>query len=601
MKTILSIIVMIVLIITNNNLHAQTNTFPSTGAVGIGTTTPDASSLLEIKSTKKGVLIPRMTIAQRNAIASPATGLLIYQTNSTPGFYYYTGNAWTAMTRQPGWSLTGNAGTTPANYLGTSDKKNLVFKTNNIQRAVIDSTGNMGIGTTKPTSKLEVHNGALTVSSTTSASLIINANASAIGNSNQILFADNGVNKWTLGGSNIGSAGTNNFSLYNYNLGSNVLTILKDNNNVGIGTASPLNKLHISTGSAGVSPYGAAGVVVESASHTYINLLAPDAYETGILFGKPQTNLSGGIIYNNSSTQNGFQFRTGGNVIQMVLTSDGHVGIGTTDPGPYQLKISGTRGLDIEETTHNYDWELQADPNNESLSLYSNNNFMGAFSAADGSYSSISDERLKTNIQPMGSMLGKIKQLKPSTYQFKNITDKQEYNGFIAQDVLKIFPSLVAHNVNAERKLDVYTLNYSGFGVIAIKGIQELSPVIQEQKEKITTLEERINKLEEEIASITANEQENISAVITQVTLEQNKPNPFAHNTTIGYILPPKFATAQIIITDKNGKAIKTVNVSGSGKGSVKIDASILASGAYQYSLYVDGKLIETKQMLIAR
>ena len=67
------------------NAHAQ-NIFPSTGSAGIGTTTPNASSLLEIKSTTQGMLIPRMTIAQRNAIASPATGLLIYQTNSTPGF-----------------------------------------------------------------------------------------------------------------------------------------------------------------------------------------------------------------------------------------------------------------------------------------------------------------------------------------------------------------------------------------------------------------------------------------------------------------------------------------------------------------------------------
>src|SRR5215831_2745665 len=76
--------------------YAQ-NIFPSTGAAGIGTTTPDASSLLEIKSTQKGVLIPRMTLVQRNAIAAPATGLLIYQTNSTPGFYYYSGTAWTAV------------------------------------------------------------------------------------------------------------------------------------------------------------------------------------------------------------------------------------------------------------------------------------------------------------------------------------------------------------------------------------------------------------------------------------------------------------------------------------------------------------------------
>ena len=82
-------------------LNAQ-NTFPSTGSAGIGTTSPNASSVLEMKSTTKGVLVPRMTLTQRNAIASPATGLLIYQTNSTPGFYYYSGSAWTAVSATAG-------------------------------------------------------------------------------------------------------------------------------------------------------------------------------------------------------------------------------------------------------------------------------------------------------------------------------------------------------------------------------------------------------------------------------------------------------------------------------------------------------------------
>src|SRR5207253_9883966 len=78
--------------------HASAqNTFPASGAAGIGTTAPNASSLLEVKSTSKGVLIPRMTQTQRNAIALPATGLLIYQTDKTPGFYYYSGTAWTAV------------------------------------------------------------------------------------------------------------------------------------------------------------------------------------------------------------------------------------------------------------------------------------------------------------------------------------------------------------------------------------------------------------------------------------------------------------------------------------------------------------------------
>jgi hypothetical protein len=123
----------------NIHLMAQTNKFPSTGAAGIGTTAPDASSLLEIKSTSKGILIPRMTLTQRNAIAAPATGLLIYQTNSTPGFYYYSGSAWKAVTSKTGWSLTGNAGTSSStNFIGTTDATPLVFKVNNIKAGLIN-------------------------------------------------------------------------------------------------------------------------------------------------------------------------------------------------------------------------------------------------------------------------------------------------------------------------------------------------------------------------------------------------------------------------------------------------------------------------------
>lgn len=90
--------------------------------VGIGTTSPNASSELEIASplNDKGVLIPRMTQAQRNLIALPATSLLIYQTDNTPGFYYYNGTIWVGITAgaSTDWTLLGNAGTTSAtNFL----------------------------------------------------------------------------------------------------------------------------------------------------------------------------------------------------------------------------------------------------------------------------------------------------------------------------------------------------------------------------------------------------------------------------------------------------------------------------------------------------
>lgn len=67
--------------------------------VGIAATsiTADASAMLEVQSTSKGLLTPRMTNAEKKAIGSPATGLTIYQTDSTAGYYVYTGSAWTRL------------------------------------------------------------------------------------------------------------------------------------------------------------------------------------------------------------------------------------------------------------------------------------------------------------------------------------------------------------------------------------------------------------------------------------------------------------------------------------------------------------------------
>jgi uncharacterized protein (TIGR02145 family) len=74
-------------------------TFPgsySFGQLGINTdqALPDASAMLDVKSTTKGVLFPRMTASQRAAIGSPAEGLLVYQTDGTPGFYFRSGSGW---------------------------------------------------------------------------------------------------------------------------------------------------------------------------------------------------------------------------------------------------------------------------------------------------------------------------------------------------------------------------------------------------------------------------------------------------------------------------------------------------------------------------
>jgi len=83
--------------------------------------------------------------------------------------------------------------------------------------------------------------------------------------------------------------------------------------------------------------------------------------------------------------------------------------------------------------------------------------------------------------------------------------------------------------------------------------------------------------------------------------LRQNIPNPFSNSTTINYTLPQHYSSAKIIITDKNGNTLKQINLYDKDKGSVLVDASTLSSGAYQYSLIVDGRMISSKQMMLIK
>jgi hypothetical protein len=156
-------------------------------------------------------------------------------------------------------------------------------------------------------------------------------------------------------------------------------------------------------------------------------------------------------------------------------------------------------------------------------------------------------------------------------------------------------------------------LRYSDFVVPLVKAVQELSKANDDKDAKIDDLQKQIDALKAMITlsgqQMQANNQKAfipcpLGAGVS--SLEQNIPNPFANTTIIPYTLPQKFSSAQIIITDKNGKALKQVNLPAgrqgvSGKGSLNVDASMLSAGAYNYSLYVDGRLIGSKQMIAVK
>ena len=73
------------------------NTNAQSVAINNDGSTADPSAILDLKSTNQGVLVPRLTQTQRTAIATPATGLMVYQTDATAGFYFYSGTAWTSL------------------------------------------------------------------------------------------------------------------------------------------------------------------------------------------------------------------------------------------------------------------------------------------------------------------------------------------------------------------------------------------------------------------------------------------------------------------------------------------------------------------------
>ncbi len=121
-----------ILIIICNTVDAQSLAINTTGA------TANTSAILDVSSTTKGVLVSRMTKAQKNAIATPANGLLVYQgAPDSVGFHYYNGSQWIWLNPSGGasndWSLTGNTGTdTAVNFMGTTNNMPLRFKQNNL-------------------------------------------------------------------------------------------------------------------------------------------------------------------------------------------------------------------------------------------------------------------------------------------------------------------------------------------------------------------------------------------------------------------------------------------------------------------------------------
>lgn len=238
-----------------------------------------------------------------------------------------------------------------------------------------------------------------------------------------------------------------------------------------------------------------------------------------------------------------------------------------------------------------------------------------------------SDERVKENIKNIDKSLDKLKLLKSVSYNFKGVTENvvktensslnnkgfedkptfkpqnnkdsygRNYYGFLAQDIQKLFPDLVYKD-----SAGMLGVDYIGMIPLLVNALNEQEITIATQNTKNTDLETRLSKLENSVNStpkkVVASQE---TDVLSFPVLDQNVPNPFSATTTIGFYLPNSITAASIYVYDMNDGQLKSISVPERGKGTVTIQGSEFNAGLYLYALIADGKVIDTKRMILTK
>jgi hypothetical protein len=236
-----------------------------------------------------------------------------------------------------------------------------------------------------------------------------------------------------------------------------------------------------------------------------------------------------------------------------------------------------------------------------------------------------SDGRFKSNIKTEDVKgLEFIQKLRPVVYNFdaKKLTElwtknmpadvRQKYlnqdfsaassirqSGFIAQEVEKAAKA-AGYDFNGlhvpENDGDNYSIAYAQFVVPLVKGMQEQQKMIEDQKQAIALLQQQVNDLLEKQKSTTGLDQTST----TDASMEQNVPNPFSHETIIKFNLPQQVSNAAMNVYDLSGKQLRSLPVNQRGAASITITADRLAAGMYIYSIVADGKILNSKRMVVA-
>ncbi|MBA4166974.1 MAG: tail fiber domain-containing protein [Chitinophagaceae bacterium] len=509
----------------------------------------------------------------------------------------------------PYWSLAGNSNASISSRLGTTTSVPLRLVTNNAERLRIDINGKVGIGGTTPNGKLTVFGSGGTPAAS-----------------------------WV-------SSGVPIFAGFGENMGGNADHILAMASNVPTARAVFLGR----------KARGTLAAPAAVQTNDYLLSLFASGYDGGTfqspaavdLFcdGTPSAgNVPARISFSTGSNASNRRERlkigsTGdinlNNGQLFVRQSDGHVSIGTSTPDPnFSVTIKGgdygtfgTGGFygfyALAVSTGVYgEGQTGIFGNGTDYGVYgenfpSNANAYAGFFAGDvftvGMYQS-SDAKLKQHVAEVSAAVDIISQLHPKTYEFRqdgsfklmHLPGGMHY-GLIAQDLEKVLPNLVKDSKfdtkmakpsvpghpssirSSDEVIGFKAVNYTELIPILVKAVQELEARNKQQDSVIDRLEKLLTK---SVPGQTVSSE-------AAGSLGQNIPNPGASVTTIPYRLPSGSHQARLALTDIAGRLIQSIPLSASG--AARLSTSSLPSGVYHYSLIIDNRVIDTKQMLITR
>jgi len=169
----------------------------------------------------------------------------------------------------------------------------------------------------------------------------------------------------------------------------------------------------------------------------------------------------------------------------------------------------------------------------------------------------------------------------------RQVFSKYHY-GLSVEQLEEVFPDLVYEQEDGTK-----SINYVEMVPILVQALNELSA-------KVASLER--DKYDSELrAKQQALDVGGTEENVISLSLGQNKPNPFSNSTTIKVCIPEDVQKAFIYVYDLQGKKVEQVDITTRGKQNIQLTSANLTDGMYLYSLIADGKVVETRRMIVEK